>query len=727
MRRLVFITQHVDPGHAALANTVRKVKALADQVDELVVLADAVVPSALPANARARSFRSATKLGRGARFEATLVRELTPRPIAVVAHMCPIYAVLAAPLVRPLGIPLLLWFTHWKPSRTLVLAERASTAILTVDRRSFPLDSGKVVAIGHGIDLEDFRCTEREPAERLRVVALGRTSPAKGFETIVRAAVLAGVDLEVRGPSFTAEERAERQRLEACGARVEEPIPYGDVPALLEQKDVLVNNMREGALDKVVYEAAATCMPVLASNSGFEDVLPAELRFGRDDPEGLAEKLRSLAGTDRNAIGRELRARVEARHSVEHWAEEVIRVARNQGGTGMIVLHVQKVGGISGSEAHLLTLLPDLKKRGWDIRFLMLHEHEPGAWEFARELEAGGVPVDAIPMTADVDPATFARVLAYLVTLRPTILHTHLVHADAYGQTAGTLARVPVRLSTKHGFNEFREGRLFALGDRTIGALAHRQIAISRGLARYLAQTEGFLESDFEVIHYGIAARPEPEPYAGGAPHFLCIGRLIPIKGHIVLLRAFRRVLDERPDVRLDIAGRGVLEHGLKDLARELGLTDAVHFLGHVTPVQRAIEQSVAVVVPSLGEGFGMVALEAMERARPVIAASIGGLDDLVRDGVTGLLVAPGDAESLAQAMLQLASDPDRVAAMGRAARVRAVERFPEDRCTERTEEVYRFWLDGRLNGRPDPGRNGHHLSIAAAASSAITKSQGTR
>ena len=67
---------------------------------------------------------------------------------------------------------------------------------------------------------------------------------------------------------------------------------------------------------------------------------------------------------------------------------------------------------------------------------------------------------------------------------------------------------MPVRLSTKHGFNEFREGRIFALGDRTIGALAHRQIAISRGLARYLSETEGFPEPDFEIVHYGIAAAP---------------------------------------------------------------------------------------------------------------------------------------------------------------------------------------------------------------------------
>jgi glycosyltransferase involved in cell wall biosynthesis len=312
----------------------------------------------------------------------------------------------------------------------------------------------------------------------------------------------------------------------------------------------------------------------------------------------------------------------------------------------VIVLHAQKVAGISGSEAHLLQLLPDLRKRGWDIRFLMLHEGEPGAWDFARELRAGGVPVDAIEMTTDVDPRTFARVLVYLAKHRPTILHTHLVHADAYGLTAGMIAGVPIRLSTKHGFNEFREGRLFALGDRTIGALAHRQIAISRGLARYLSKTEGFPEPEFEIVHYGIAAGPAPEPYAGVGPRFLCIGRLIPIKGHVVLLRAFRAVLDRRPEARLEIAGRGVLEHGLRDLTRQLGLEHAVSFLGHVTPVQRSVDRAFAVVVPSLGEGFGMVALEAMERGRPVIAASIGGLDGAARAARRRRRARRGDARA---------------------------------------------------------------------------------
>ena len=130
-----------------------------------------------------------------------------------------------------------------------------------------------------------------------------------------------------------------------------------------------------------------------------------------------------------------------------------------------------------------------------------------------------------------------------------------------------------------------------------------------------------------------------------------------------------------------------------------------MRFLGHVTPIQSAVESSFAVVVPSLGEGFGMVALEAMERARPVIAASIGGLEDLVRENETGLLVPPGESEPLARAMLALAADPAHAAAMGREARRRALESFPEDRCTERTEEVYRFWLDERANGMLASGK----------------------
>jgi hypothetical protein len=145
--RLVVVTQRADPRHPALGSAVAQLRALAARVDELVVLAGGAEPGALPANCRVRSFAAPTQAARGARFAAALVRELRPRPLGVLAHMCPIYAVLAAPLARPLGVPVVLWFTHWRASRRLRLAERLSTRVLSVHRESFPLPSAKLVPI----------------------------------------------------------------------------------------------------------------------------------------------------------------------------------------------------------------------------------------------------------------------------------------------------------------------------------------------------------------------------------------------------------------------------------------------------------------------------------------------------------------------------------------------------------------------------------------------------
>ena len=128
----------------------------------------------------------------------------------------------------------------------------------------------------------------------------------------------------------------------------------------------------------------------------------------------------------------------------------------------------------------------------------------------------------------------------------------------------------------------------------------------------------------------------------------------------------------------------------------ELDLEDSIRFLGYVTPVQRAIEDAAIVVVPSMGEGFGMVALEAMERARPVIAAEIGGLGELVQDGVTGLLVPAGEAEPLEEAIVDLAGNLPRAAEMGEAGRRRALEHFLQERCTDRTELLYEGALAAR-------------------------------
>src|SRR5436309_16094607 len=171
MKRLVFLTQSVDPNHPALAATIPKIRALAARVDEVVVLAQAGRGEGLPRNVEVRSFGSRLRPGRVWRFERELARALPTD--AVVAHMIPVYVLLAAPLVRPRRIPLLLWYTHWKASAQLRAAERLATAIVSVDRRSFPLDSAKVRPIGHGIDVSEFACTDRSEHDRVRALVLG--------------------------------------------------------------------------------------------------------------------------------------------------------------------------------------------------------------------------------------------------------------------------------------------------------------------------------------------------------------------------------------------------------------------------------------------------------------------------------------------------------------------------------------------------------------------------
>jgi glycosyltransferase involved in cell wall biosynthesis len=329
--RLAFVTQRVDADDPALGATVDKIRALAPLVDELVVLALSAQPTELPANVRVRTFGGGSRVGRTVRLVTELARE---RPTAVVAHMVPIYAVLAAVVTKPRRVPLLLWFTHWRASRLLRVAERLATRVVSVDERSFPLPSRKLVAVGHGIAVGPVASARRDDGI-LRLVAVGRTSPAKGLETILAAVeTLDGVELEIRGPSLTDEERRHRAHLIALGARVELPVRRTQVGEVYASADALVNNMRAGALDKVVYEAAAAGLPVLVASEGFAplvDAIEPPLRFVQDDVASLVERIHGLidAGPEgRAAVGAELRRRVASAHSVEHWAEAIVAAAR---------------------------------------------------------------------------------------------------------------------------------------------------------------------------------------------------------------------------------------------------------------------------------------------------------------------------------------------------------------------------------------------------------------
>ena len=342
MSRLVFVTQQVDPAHPTLGAAAAMVRALAERVDEVVVLAAVADVGSLPENVRFRSFAAPTQALRGLRFEVALARELVHgRPTAILAHMSPIYAVLAAPLARPLRVPLLLWFTQQRAGAALGRAERVVDSILTVDVRSVPLASPKVRAIGHGIDVDGFACVERADTTPLRLLSLGRYSEVKGHDVVLRALRLlldrgVAAELVVRGEEATPNDASVRARLAALvdelalqeQAQLLDPVPRTDVAALFAQTDVLVNATHGAAADKVVYEAAASCLPVVAASPVFDTFLPDELRFPDGDAAALADRLSALASGRLPSLGRELRRRVEAGHSVAHWADEVLAAAR---------------------------------------------------------------------------------------------------------------------------------------------------------------------------------------------------------------------------------------------------------------------------------------------------------------------------------------------------------------------------------------------------------------
>jgi len=338
MRKLVFVTQRLDPDHPTLGAASAMVRALADRVDEVVVLAASGVDRALPANARLRTFAAPTQPLRGARFEAALAAELVRgRPDALLAHMSPIYALLASPMLRPLRVPVLLWFTQQKGGVHLGRSARVVDAILSVDRRSVPLESAKVRAIGHGIDTTTFACADGPRRDGpLRLLSLGRYADVKGHDVVVRAlTALPAATLTVRGEEATPDDAHVRARLAALVQELDlagrvhllDAVPRSLVPELLAETDVLVNATHGMSADKVVFEALAACVPVVAASPVFDTLLPSELRFVDGDPKDLAAHVPNAAELPVDQRVR-LRSLVEARHSVGHWADEVVAAAR---------------------------------------------------------------------------------------------------------------------------------------------------------------------------------------------------------------------------------------------------------------------------------------------------------------------------------------------------------------------------------------------------------------
>jgi glycosyltransferase involved in cell wall biosynthesis len=324
------------------------------------------------------------------------------------------------------------------------------------------------------------------------------------------------------------------------------------------------------------------------------------------------------------------------------------------------------------------------------------------AADFTGRLRELGIDHSVVPAGRDFSPPLVARLWREIRAFEPDLVHTHLIHADLHGQLAAQLAGT-TGVSSVHSAPAFYTREPYRSAARVMGRRIRLTIAISEHVRRFVESVGLRRPEAVRMIHYGIDASGW---LAGDAERSatrtrleldsddVAIGiasRLIPHKGHAMLLEAHAQASRERPELRLLVAGDGPLRTELERQAAPLGGT--VRFLGFVDDVRSFMAACDALAFPSqpvIGEGFGLAALEGMAAGRPIVATSTCSLPELVVAGETGFLVDPESSDELAAALVKLAERPDLRAKMGEAGHHRAREAFSLERMVERTVALYR-------------------------------------
>ena len=287
-------------------------------------------------------------------------------------------------------------------------------------------------------------------------------------------------------------------------------------------------------------------------------------------------------------------------------------------------------------------------------------------------------------------------------SIRPSLLHFHDWYMGVAGLTLKKLWNVPV-IATMHRMRRERDTAKISLRssqqidqlEQDIGSEAAHIIVCSESMRKSVHELLAVPIERLSIIPNGVtigattAGTPEKinslrQRYApAGQALLLYVGPVIYSKGVLVLMRALPFILARHPNIRLLLAGDN--SSSLQPLAYELGVEHAVEFLGYVSNDDRDCLYQVtdAVVIPSLAEPFGIVALEAMAAGANVIASNVGGLAEVIEHMQTGLLVEPGNPESIAQAVDMLLADPD-------AARKRRQRAFEHVNQAYRWEEIAR-------------------------------------
>lgn len=367
---------------------------------------------------------------------------------------------------------------------------------------------------------------------------------------------------------------------------------------------------------------------------------------------------------------------------------------------GVKVLHVITSLDVGGAQKHLLSLVGALRRRGHhaDVAFFK----NPSLVSEFRETGARVIDLSA---RSGFSPLLIPRLAMAIAGGRYQIVHTHLLKADTYGTLAALLARAPIRISSKHNDEAVLRNPPVSLVHGLISRLDHRVVVLSDYVGRYMASVGRVDPSRITRIYYGLPAASAATPEDGQRvraelripPEALLlatVGRLAEQKGLLYLLDAMDRVRRERPEARLLIVGdaqdgRDEYKARLVERWKWLGLQETVMFTGVRHDIPAVMQAIDLFVMASLWEGFGLVFLEAMAAARPIVATRVSAIPEVVEDGVTGMLVPPRDPSALAEAILSLLNDRQRANEMGSRGLSRLKERFTEDKMVESVEQLY--------------------------------------
>jgi glycosyltransferase involved in cell wall biosynthesis len=356
------------------------------------------------------------------------------------------------------------------------------------------------------------------------------------------------------------------------------------------------------------------------------------------------------------------------------------------------VLHVEGGAHLYGGALQVLYLMEGLAAAGIENHLACRTHAELGA------RASGFAQLHAMPMGGDLDAALCVRLLRLIRRLQPDLVHLHSrIGADVMGGIAGRLTGVPVVHTRRVDNPESRV--LVALKYR----LHDRVIAISRGIAEVL-RSEGLPESKLRVVRSAVIAERFARPCAAGViterlgfpDDALVIGvaaQLIPRKGHAVLLRALPPLLEREPRLRVVFFGQGPLAAELKRSIAAAGLESRIHLAGFRDDLAEILPCLALLVHPALMEGLGVSLLQASAAGVPIVASRVGGIPEAVEDGVTGLLVPPGDPLALREAIGRLLADSVLRRRFGAAGAQRIRRAFSVDAMGAGNLDVYRELL----------------------------------